>query len=643
MNRRVAPEPAEAWLRLIAARAMSLRERADALRIGQAPSGDPRAADLLMQRWRKCFGNEPEAFAKRLSWDGLSEETALSILGSVPVIREAEELPRWTKTFSEYRSAAQADLASAPDPSVRSEEPLAFEDLLLPFVRVARRALQAAAGRTIRHLAPRAEATFERALLKRLCWVAERTLGLEFSVHRATRNRSGPEPNSAYREFVDLHLGEGFLALAEVYPVLARLLATATDQWVDTQAEMLRRLEVDHAELTRVFGCETPLGEVVAARPLLSDYHNGGRSVSILEFASGTRIVYKPKNVELEACWNQLLEWANSQGVSLSLRTFKVLCGDGYGWAEHVEATLYRENADIERFSRRAGMLVFVAYLLDANDLHHENVIRCGDNPVIVDLETLLHPWVAHPTGDAIDDPLRDSVLRSGLLPGRKEPAPGAADFSGLRAGPPPAVVRPIHWTAINSDAMLLSEQRPCFVPAPQQSGREWFGLEPRAVKAGFEEMYRLFHECRELLLAPESVLRAFASRSVRFVFRPTADYGQLLTGSLKPAYMRDGAARSVYLDAVTRAASPYSERPCFWPLIKSEIHDLERMDVPLFFADADSTDVSGEHAHRVMNYFCEPGTQRVLGRLATLNEQGLATQLGLIRQAMDCQAAAKS
>ena len=63
-------------------------------------------------------------------------------------------------------------------------------------------------------------------------------------------------------------------------------------------------------------------------------------------------------------------------------------------------------------FYRRQGVLLALLYLLGMTDIHHENLIACADQPVLVDVETLLHPDLPVPT--AAPDPaaraLRTSV-----------------------------------------------------------------------------------------------------------------------------------------------------------------------------------------------------------------------------------------
>ncbi|MEV7357021.1 DUF4135 domain-containing protein [Kitasatospora sp. NPDC091276] len=97
-------------------------------------------------------------------------------------------------------------------------------------------------------------------------------------------------------------------------------------------------------------------------------------------------------------------------------------------------------------------------YALDGTDLHFENLIACGDEPVLVDVETLFHPCVP---ADSQEDPaaraLESSVYRSGLLPRLLLGDERAVDVSGLggdagRRSP----VEGVDWAAGGTDEMRL-------------------------------------------------------------------------------------------------------------------------------------------------------------------------------------------
>src|SRR5262249_20107267 len=147
------------------------------------------------------------------------------------------------------------------------------------------------AGAAYHRLSDLAHRSLERQLLHSLCAYAAQTLYLVFSIERVQR-RILPERLSAQvpnRAFYDTFVGRmrqgQLLTLFDAYPVLARLLATLTDRWVESTSEFLQRLAADSPDLQRAFGGDVPLGEVTTLEPGLSDPHHGRRTVMALRFA----------------------------------------------------------------------------------------------------------------------------------------------------------------------------------------------------------------------------------------------------------------------------------------------------------------------------------------------------------------------
>jgi lantibiotic modifying enzyme len=80
---------------------------------------------------------------------------------------------------------------------------------------------------------------------------------------------------------------------------------------------------------------------------------------------------------------------------------------------QKVEKNERTDEYGVNLYYKRAGALLFFAYLLGSNDLHCENLIANGDMPVVIDMETLL---TGKPRGTSDAYNLSQSVMRSHLL-----------------------------------------------------------------------------------------------------------------------------------------------------------------------------------------------------------------------------------
>ena len=106
---------------------------------------------------------------------------------------------------------------------------------------------------------------------------------------------------------------DGFRRLFEDKPVLLRLMASLTRQWIETSRELITRLDADLPAIRRDLlraGTGCPVTRIDGD---LSDPHNFGRTVRIIGFEDGSRVVYKPKDLRVDAAWHALIERLNRQ------------------------------------------------------------------------------------------------------------------------------------------------------------------------------------------------------------------------------------------------------------------------------------------------------------------------------------------
>ena len=115
---------------------------------------------------------------------------------------------------------------------------------------------------------------------------------------RRPASAAQPAGTALYERFVADMKSGGFRALFNDKPVLLRLIATVTRQWLDTSRELILRLDADLPAIRRdLLPITAAASTVVKIEGDLSDPHNFGRSVQIVTFADGARLVYKPKDL----------------------------------------------------------------------------------------------------------------------------------------------------------------------------------------------------------------------------------------------------------------------------------------------------------------------------------------------------------
>ncbi|SCD52386.1 type 2 lantibiotic biosynthesis protein LanM [Streptomyces sp. Termitarium-T10T-6] len=505
--------------------------------------------------------------------------------------------PAWAAFAREAVAAAPRDVVVAD----RAYPGLSgFGPIVAPFVEAAAERLRDALadGEPEGDGAP-VLADFRRQLTRRLARIAARTLVTELHEARRLGRLSGEGPEERFRDFVALTARrDGLDRLVTGYPVLARLLATACLNTASAFAELVARLAADRHLLAPAgvfgepdvgpggLGPSAGPGALTGVEAGAGDSHRGGRSVMLLRFADGTRLVYKPRPLAAHRHFNSLVEWFGSLPGAPDLRVLRVLDRGDYGWAEFVAERPCSSGAETRQFYRRQGALLALLHALDGTDLHHENLIACGPHPVLVDVETLFHPALGPArSADPAARALHDSVHRVGLLPQLLVGDTTALDMSAIGGGR--AASSPIEtadWAETGTDRMRLVRRAGRFT---ESANRPRLGAETADPSAytdalcdGFRAGYTAIHDHRDELLAPDGPLRRFAGDEVRVVPRPTWTYTTLLDESTHPDLMRDAAERHRVLSLLR---TPLLGVPALSGVEDEEIAELWCGDVPVF------------------------------------------------------------
>ncbi len=479
-----------------------------------------------------------------------------------------------------------------------------------------------------------------RQLLPRLKNMASRTLILEMHVARLQGQLTGETSTARFQSFIErLSQPEIARAILDEYPLLERQALVCIDQWVRFSLEFLRHLCRDWPDLHKVFSLPADVGDLVELMGQTGDRHCDGKAVLVLRFDSGARLVYKPRSMQAEQRFQELLAWCNEHGACPPFRTLRVLERSDHGWVEFVKQQDCGAAGQIRRFYRRQGSYLALLYAIQATDFHFENLIAAGEHPILVDLETLFHERLPGSTNDPALKGMAHSAVSIGLLP-RLSYFDGfdkGIDFSGLGAVNDQEIDFPIYrFESTGTDEMrfarvakhaLAGSHRPTLRGRDVSPGD--YGAE---LLQGFTEMYHLLRRHRAALAAADGPLAAFADIETRFIARATQIYTILLEQSFHPDYLRNDADRERWFDQLESQAE---EIPGLRPLAPAEREDLHRNDIPIFHSRPGSRDLWTSRGERIANFFERAPLESARERLADLGPDDLARQTWLIRTAL--------
>ena len=628
----------------LAARARTLQDRlaTPAAETAGDGVGDP---DDWLAEWREYVADgDQDLFARRLDLLGLSEAECRRRLGQGGRPRDAP-MPDWVHAVDELLAYVLQEGPDAPDGDPPGADEVPFAHVLSVIVEYADRQVDWPDGST---LSDDAVADLRRWLLDRLSDRCAHPLFIEFKTFLAERDRElalGADPDvpedadSHYRAFVTDLLDGRLRSFFVEYAVLSKLLVRVVEQWRVAVEEFLERLTADRAALAETFADGEPPG-AVASVDVLGDRHAHGRRVFGVTFESGRKVAYKPRPLEPEAAYANLLRWVNTRSTLPDLRPVECLVRDGYGWMEWIESAECTNRDAVARYYRRAGVMLCLLYALNFSDGHLENVIAAGAHPIVVDLETAVQPDFGPektPMEAIGREVVEESVLGTSLIPrflpkadiekrgGWNEPA---AEVDGIEA--------PV-FTDVNTDVMDLEFSSSRTIEGASLPRVDGKPVRPEGyhedIAEGFEDAYRFLLDERAALLADGGPLDAFGDAEVRVLFRATVTYGKTLVPLETPSYLRTGLQFGC---KVERLARPFAEGIVdreMWPVYEAERRALWRLDVPRFQVAATGTDLV--HADGTVEDVFDASPLAVVRRkVADLDEADLREQLDYIRLA---------
>jgi len=651
-------------LRVMAGAASTIPERLHSY----APLDKGQINDITIQQrleaWcQSSTRGDWQQFQQRLGRDGLDLDTARRLLAlSWP---EQTPLPAWTTTIKQTLHLIE----SLPDNHIIDEKrqwlfldgskPLPFEELLAPFVALAQQRFFERAGAAADQLASTTHITLQRYLLQVLTSLALPTLSAELTRSRtqiesaASTSKNAEQADAgardSYRYFLQQMSQGGLAILFLTYSVLARLLATACDLWVEAVVELVQRLAADRSALIELFNAGVDPGQVTEIQPALSDVHDGRRSVMALTFASGCRLIYKPRSLGMEEAYYHLLRWCNAQGATPPFQIVTVLNRSTYGWMQYIAQEACQDGEALQRYYERAGMLLCLVYVLGGADCFYDQLVAHNEQPILVDATHLLHPYLS-PTPQQFQaedwEAVLYSVLHTGLLASWRLPAASsqsrASEVSGLAIGQAYD-----HLTLNTRQASLLLKYgsfRPRQLLHVATLSSE--AAHPDATTLyqkfshGFEQMYRLLLRQRATLLATDGPLQAFKTQVARASYRDHAVYDALLPQLLEPQVLQDALTRNMLLEPLGRDCVPIEwHRPGqrdlarWWTVFAAERQALLQGDIPVVWAYAGRNALLLQDHQEVASCLYQSAFDLLLQRLERLSNEEMTQQLALLQQ----------
>ncbi|MEO1056849.1 MAG: type 2 lanthipeptide synthetase LanM [Actinomycetota bacterium] len=436
---------------------------------------------------------------------------------------------------------------------------------------------------------------------------------------------------------------DAWLDVFALYPVLARVVGTASFYWREATLELIARVAADRTLLAREFADGAPIACVDSIESDAGDVHRGGRAVAIVGFDGGRHVVYKPKNLDVGAALVGLLGELSTESAGVSPRS--IVTRGAYTWEQFVP-TAPTDDPGVARFYRRYGELIRIVQALGGYDITYENLVAHGDRPEIIDLETMFRaPSRYGDDSAALDLELLRRSLRGPGATAMLSTGVGAdVGRRALRMSPLEAddsVQAPFRQPRLQRDEegrFRLGWEytdSPRDNPVPQVDG---VGADPREhldeVLVGYRNMDERLAAERSQLTAPDGPLAQLGGAPVRFLNRNSYIYSRMIQQSLSPDRLVDGVRREIEIDRFWKSLTVDPHGAAF---IADEVNAVRQLDIPLMQSLPGSTDVILNDERVAADVFHRPALPGLLDELASLNAATRSTNLALVRSHLHC------
>lgn len=173
------------------------------------------------------------------------------------------------------------------------------------------------------------------------------------------------------------------------YPLIESWEKIIGQNTYDSLKEMLDRILKDKDEVSKIFFKGRKIRCIESVDGMKGDIHRKGRSVAKIVTNAGV-FYYKPHDCSIDMAFGELVKKLFSDTTVAP----KCISRDGYGYVAELVSKPLKKEADLDKFYLNFGRMLALFHAVGSTDMHIENIISCGDKPVVVDIETIISPTI---------------------------------------------------------------------------------------------------------------------------------------------------------------------------------------------------------------------------------------------------------
>lgn len=424
------------------------------------------------------------------------------------------------------------------------------------------------------------------------------------------------------------------------YPELIRLLELRSRWFVNMARELICGTEKEIDNIRKKINDNVRIIKDISFSE--GDSHREGRMVCIIKFNDDIKIVYKPRALETEDAFNSIINYFNENRNDekyRDLKLFKYHTTGTQGWTEFINFEPCDNEEEVHDYYTKMGELLCIIYMLNGKDFHSENIICSKSDPILIDLETLLHSLVFE-SGVLIEGACSDamkivdrSVMKTGFLPmqivnpkNQKKLEVGAMGRQREQESPFVSV------SAFKDETGAIKLEK-CFCKmsydncSPVLDGQKQDALYfIEDVMNGFEIVYK--QVCADKEAFVKLVKDVFTTKMNRVIVRSTNIYDQIVRTSCHPLLLRNAWDRRMFL---LKILSVTETEKISRELVRSELRDMFNGDIPYFMCRSEANELLDSEELPTDQTFETSLLESSVRTILDMNEIDMRRQIGFI------------
>ena len=454
--------------------------------------------------------------------------------------------------------------------------------------------------------------------------LVKRVLSWEFNLSRRKKKIN-------FEDFiVNISSENQLCVLFKKYPVLYFLINRIVRNYNKYVAELINRLHTDLTELIDFFELH---GFILHSFILKGDSHCLGARVTEIIFHNSInnqikKIIYKPREITLELKFNYLIKFISFKNNKITLKPIMILSKSSYGWIEYIHYD-YVDDLGANKYYFNYGALLGICYILNAQDMHYENIIARGTHPTVVDLECLCSPPI---TQKQYEDKNFPSIFDTLLIPFTKNKWDREYDISALlNHSKQKTIVSKFEINGDFNEKIVIERKHLHIVPSKNYLINK-FTMRPfnpyvfsKDLISGFYYLLQyVFNNKNDFI---KLVIGELSNIKCRIIFRPTFIYSKILIESYHPVLLADKNKYFEYLSQLNKDGDDGIYRKIY----DSEVFDLINGDIPYFSASTSSVDIKNSQENKINHSCYDTGLERIVNKISMLDNQKIEKMAHMI------------